>query len=62
MCVYRHIKANVDIRAVWEDDLGGDDMGQILEQPDAGHSPKLDDRPQQSTRYAGHYRSNFNTV
>ncbi|KAJ5105674.1 hypothetical protein NUU61_003021, partial [Penicillium alfredii] len=37
MCVYRNLKANVDIQAVWEDDLGSDDIGQILEQPDAGH-------------------------
>jgi hypothetical protein len=42
MCVYRNLKANADIQAVWEDDLGSDDMGQILEQPDAGHRMEVE--------------------
>ncbi|KAJ5615030.1 hypothetical protein N7537_000144 [Penicillium hordei] len=42
MCVYRNLKANADIQAVWEDDLGSDDVGQILEQPDAGHRMEVE--------------------
>lgn len=42
MCVYRNLKANADIQAVWEDDLGSDDIGQILEQPDAGHRMEVE--------------------
>jgi len=30
------MKANADPGPVWEEDLGSDDMGQTLEQPDAG--------------------------
>jgi hypothetical protein len=29
------MKANAEPPPLWEDDLGSDDMGQILEQPDA---------------------------
>jgi len=36
MCVYSNMKANADPGPVWEEDLGSDDMGQTLEQPDAG--------------------------
>ncbi|CAG7970581.1 unnamed protein product [Penicillium salamii] len=42
MCVYRNMKANADFRTVWEDDLGSDDIGQILEQPDAGHRMEVE--------------------
>lgn len=42
MCVYQNLKANGDIQAVWEDDLGSDDLGQILEQPDAGHRMEVE--------------------
>lgn len=42
MCVYRNMKANADIRPVWHGDLGGDDMGEILEQPDAGHRMEVE--------------------
>lgn len=42
MCVYRNLKANADIQAAWEDDLGSDDVGQILEQPDAGHRMEVE--------------------
>lgn len=36
MCVLANMKANAEPRVPWEDDLGEDDIGQILEQEDAG--------------------------
>lgn len=33
--MYRNMKANAEPPNYWEEDLGEDDMGQILEQPDA---------------------------
>jgi hypothetical protein len=35
MCVLANMKANAEPRVPWEDDLGEDDIGQILEQQDA---------------------------
>ncbi|KAJ5594222.1 uncharacterized protein N7459_000430 [Penicillium hispanicum] len=35
MCVYNVFRANSESGTVWEEDLGSDDMGEILEQPDA---------------------------
>lgn len=35
MCMLAHMKANAEPQNYWEDDLGDDPMGQILEQPDA---------------------------
>lgn len=35
MCVYKNMKANASPASWWEEDLGADDIGQILEQPDA---------------------------
>lgn len=42
MCVYRNMKANAEPLPVWEEDLGGDDIGQILEQPDAAERMEVE--------------------
>ncbi|KAJ5174884.1 uncharacterized protein N7482_000761 [Penicillium canariense] len=42
MCVYSNMKANADPGPEWEEDLGSDDMGQILEQPDAGERMEVE--------------------
>ncbi|KAJ5212752.1 uncharacterized protein N7498_004398 [Penicillium cinerascens] len=42
MCVYRSMKGNAEPRSSWEEDLGSDDVGQILEQPDAGERMEVE--------------------
>lgn len=42
MCVYGNLKANAEVRTVWEEDLGSDDMGEILEQPDAAERMEVE--------------------
>lgn len=41
MCVYRSMKGNTDPQPSWED-LGSDDIGQVLEQPDAGERMEVE--------------------
>ncbi|KAJ5371387.1 uncharacterized protein N7496_007479 [Penicillium cataractarum] len=41
-CVYKNMKANAEPEEVWEEDLGSNDMGQILEQPDAGERMEVE--------------------
>ncbi|KAJ5191755.1 uncharacterized protein N7498_010740 [Penicillium cinerascens] len=42
MCVYRNMKANAEPRSLWKEDLGSDDIGQILEQPDAAERMEVE--------------------
>jgi hypothetical protein len=41
-CVYKNLKANAEREEVWEDDLGSNDMGEILEQADAGERMEVE--------------------
>lgn len=42
MCVYRNMKANAEPQEDWEADLGEDDMGGILRQPDAAERMEVE--------------------
>lgn len=42
MCVYANMKANAEPDVDWEEDLGSDNMGQILEQPDAAERMEVE--------------------
>lgn len=42
MCVYANRKANPEPDVYWENDLGSDNMGQILEQPDAAERMEVE--------------------
>ncbi|KAJ5179209.1 hypothetical protein N7492_002419 [Penicillium capsulatum] len=42
MCVLSNIIANAEPQEYWEEDLGEDNMGQILEQPDAAEIMELE--------------------
>lgn len=42
MCVYRNMNANAEPRPLWEEDLGSDDIGQFLEQPDAAERMEVE--------------------
>lgn len=42
MCVYRCLKASAEPQVPWEDDLGYDDISQILEQPDAAERMEVE--------------------
>lgn len=41
-CVFKNMKANAEPDEIWENDLGSDDMGEILEQPDAGERMEVE--------------------
>ncbi|KAJ6083554.1 hypothetical protein N7467_007689 [Penicillium canescens] len=42
MCVYRNMKGNAEPQPLWEEDLGEDNMGQILEQHDAAERMEVE--------------------
>lgn len=42
MCVYRNMKANTEPQEEWEEDLGEDNMGAILDQPDAAERMEVE--------------------
>ncbi|KAJ6019300.1 hypothetical protein N7522_001367 [Penicillium canescens] len=42
MCVYRNMKANAEPQPLWDEDLGEDNMGQILEQHDAAERMEVE--------------------
>lgn len=42
MCVYENMKANAEPQEYWEEDLGDDNMGQILKQPDAAERMEVE--------------------
>lgn len=42
MCVYWNFKASAEPQMPWEDDLVEDDIGEILEQPDAAERMEVE--------------------
>ncbi|KAJ6087570.1 hypothetical protein N7467_006484 [Penicillium canescens] len=42
ICIYHNMKANAEPQSLWEEDLGEDNMGQILEQQDAAERMEVE--------------------
>jgi hypothetical protein len=42
MCIYRNMKANAEPQPLWEEDLGEDNMGQILQHHDAAERMEVE--------------------
>ncbi|KAJ5163716.1 uncharacterized protein N7500_005546 [Penicillium coprophilum] len=42
MCLYKSLKVNADPQTIWEEDLGENPMGSILEQPDAAERMEVE--------------------